>query len=415
MDTNPGSTEQRRVLVVEDDEYARDVLKGVVTRLGHTPIEAANVPKALSILKDEPINLMLLDIYLKGATGLDLLKTLQRRKQHVPTVVVSGHISDAVAHQLIEFGVQGLVSKPFSLHRVAAEIHKVIPPAGDLPGVPPLNNAQDQAANEPVEVPVDALSGPTGPAEDRDRRSGRRIRMKLPIRARAGGEKHFYMRLLDISHAGMQTHAKNLEILKMGSASEGFQFEIPVVARLARINSRHNVDEAGGYSIGWEFDRIIQLYADPSADGLDSPSPEAPGTFSELDLRVPEGECFEAVPDAAGKRRDLRINVNLPIRAKVGNGRNLEMRLADISSTGMQTVTPTLEILELKHVSATQQFVFEIPLRARLAWIHSRSDETFAMGWEFQGEEEGGGRHADAGRRASGGRPEVALREMSEN
>ncbi len=369
---------QYRVLVVEDDEDVRRVLNNVVKQLGHEPIEAHSVSKALKIIKGGKINLMLLDIYLRGATGLDLLKSLQRRKVVVPTVVVSGYISHTVADQLIQFGVQGLVTKPFRITRIASEIQRVIQPdegvsMGELavcPGfsAPGYQNSVPIQAGE-IEIETDTES---------ERRLGERIRMKLPVRAKTGDGNHLYMKLVDISSNGMRTHVKNLEIFNMGLVDQEIVFEIPVVARLTRINS--TTDDV--FAIGWEFDEIIQKYGEASGDG------PAPFTADSTPVYSEDDSCqMDAVEPEEGaeeeRRTGPRIGMKLPLRAKVGNGKRLNMELVDISTTGMQALSESLEIFELKRISAAQQFVFEIPLMARLAWIKSRTDDTFAIGWAF--------------------------------
>ena len=57
---------------------------------------------------------------------MDLLKLLRRRQWRVPTVVVSGFISDDIAKELVGLGVLGMVSKPFKMERIVEEIQQVM-------------------------------------------------------------------------------------------------------------------------------------------------------------------------------------------------------------------------------------------------------------------------------------------------
>ena len=97
-----------RVLIVDDDDEVRGIMSKLIRTLGYETVEAASITKALKALSSKTVDLMLLDIYLKGATGIDLIKSLHRRRASIPTLVVSGYISEKVARELVRYGVQGI-------------------------------------------------------------------------------------------------------------------------------------------------------------------------------------------------------------------------------------------------------------------------------------------------------------------
>ncbi|MCZ6632851.1 MAG: response regulator [bacterium] len=118
--------EAGRILVVEDEQVVREVLKSGIRRMGYTPLDAMNIKEAIDHIKTWRVDLMLLDLHLAGGDGMDLLKLLHRHKWTVPTVVVSAFISDEVAQELVGLGVVGMVSKPFKMERIAEEIQRVL-------------------------------------------------------------------------------------------------------------------------------------------------------------------------------------------------------------------------------------------------------------------------------------------------
>ena len=122
---------QGKILVVEDDKEVRDLMKELVARLGYAPLEAQNAKDALSHLEKERVDLMLLDLRMSGASGLDLLKVLNRREMQVPTIVVSAYVSPTTAKALLQLGVRGIVAKPFKVDRVLEEVEKVLHESGD--------------------------------------------------------------------------------------------------------------------------------------------------------------------------------------------------------------------------------------------------------------------------------------------
>ena len=121
-DTGP----QYRILVVDDDRDMRALLGKVVAELGCKPLEARSASKAVDLLEREQVDMMLLDIYMPGATGMDLLKALRKRRLMLPTVVVSGYVSSIVAKQLVELGVQDIVAKPFTVDRLFRQIRRAL-------------------------------------------------------------------------------------------------------------------------------------------------------------------------------------------------------------------------------------------------------------------------------------------------
>ena len=72
------------------------------------------------------VDLVLLDIHMQGASGLDLLKVMRRRHLTIPTIIISGFVTETIAAQLAQFGVAGIVAKPFTPSRIMEEIGKVL-------------------------------------------------------------------------------------------------------------------------------------------------------------------------------------------------------------------------------------------------------------------------------------------------
>ena len=128
-DTGP----QYRILVVDDDRDMRALLGKVVAELGCKPLEARSASRAVDLLEREQVDMMLLDIYMPGATGMDLLKALRKRRLMLPTVVVSGYVSSIVAKQLVELGVQDIVAKPFTVDRLFRQIRRALQMKVDRP------------------------------------------------------------------------------------------------------------------------------------------------------------------------------------------------------------------------------------------------------------------------------------------
>jgi len=108
-------TEQGRVLVVDDEEFIRDILARQLTLQGHKVAVAENGRQALEMMRAQPFDLVLLDIMMPGMTGYEVLEYLKAEPElrHIPVIVISalGQISNMVKG--IELGAEDYMIKPF--------------------------------------------------------------------------------------------------------------------------------------------------------------------------------------------------------------------------------------------------------------------------------------------------------------
>jgi len=145
--------EPPRILVVEDEEVIRDLLRKVGEGLGCEVVEAERGRDALDLMEKAPIHLMLLDLHLPGGDGLELLKVLRRRGMRVPTIIVTAFISTRVAQEAKQLGVNSVVAKPFRMDRIAGEIQRVLG-GGGLDGAPSVM-VVDDGAHQPEQVDLE--------------------------------------------------------------------------------------------------------------------------------------------------------------------------------------------------------------------------------------------------------------------
>ena len=68
-----------RILIIEDEDPIRELIKLHLTMAGYEVLEAATGSKGLELIKNEEIDLILLDIMLPGIDGLSLLPEITKR------------------------------------------------------------------------------------------------------------------------------------------------------------------------------------------------------------------------------------------------------------------------------------------------------------------------------------------------
>lgn len=75
------------ILVVDDDPADREIFRRILGREGHAVVEASFGDKALEILKNSRVDLMILDLNLRGMSALEVLEAL--RSMPTPKIIVA--------------------------------------------------------------------------------------------------------------------------------------------------------------------------------------------------------------------------------------------------------------------------------------------------------------------------------------
>src|SRR5437899_3952713 len=128
-----------RVLVVEDDEGIRDMLKYNLTAAGFTVQEASDGASGLRTARTARPDLVLLDLMLPRMSCFDFCRAL-RNSSRVPIIIITAKDSEVDKIVGLELGADDYITKPFSIREVLARVHAV------------LRRAQPEA-NEPKSIP----------------------------------------------------------------------------------------------------------------------------------------------------------------------------------------------------------------------------------------------------------------------
>ncbi|HEY5998943.1 MAG TPA: sigma-54 dependent transcriptional regulator [bacterium] len=105
------------ILVVDDERGILAALKGVLEDEGFRPVLVENGEAALQRLREQPIDLVLLDIWLPGRDGVAILREIVREWPEVPVVMMSGHGTIETAVRTTKLGAYDFIEKPLSLER----------------------------------------------------------------------------------------------------------------------------------------------------------------------------------------------------------------------------------------------------------------------------------------------------------
>ena len=119
----------KRILHIEDDRDTVLLVKTLLERHGYSVSNAFNGNECLNILKEERIDLVLLDIMLPDMSGWDILHRIRRDPRNRDTKVVFLSvipISEDRLRALKEDGVSDYIMKPFDNEDLIDRINKVL-------------------------------------------------------------------------------------------------------------------------------------------------------------------------------------------------------------------------------------------------------------------------------------------------
>jgi PAS domain S-box-containing protein len=121
-----GGTET--VLLVEDDDIARDFVLKVLRKLGYTVIHAANGEEAIRTMRDfsGPLHLLMTDVVMPGMNGRQLAETLLRMHPSTKVMFTSGYAADIIEDHGVGAKGAGFLGKPYSPGALAKKLRELL-------------------------------------------------------------------------------------------------------------------------------------------------------------------------------------------------------------------------------------------------------------------------------------------------
>ena len=121
---NPEKATGRKVLVVDDEPVVASSIRRSLTRRGCRVDEAFSGNDALNRILTEMYDLVLLDMRMPDANGLELLPTIKKHRPALPVVMVTGYASIDTAVEAIQRGASDYMAKPFTQDELRAVVNR---------------------------------------------------------------------------------------------------------------------------------------------------------------------------------------------------------------------------------------------------------------------------------------------------
>ena len=118
----------KRVLVVEDQEDNRRIMRDLLTSAGYEMLEAVSGEEGVTLAERERPDLILMDIQLPGLDGYEATRRIKGNAalRHIPIVAVTSYALSGDDAKAMEAGCDAYVTKPFSPRALLAKIREYL-------------------------------------------------------------------------------------------------------------------------------------------------------------------------------------------------------------------------------------------------------------------------------------------------
>jgi two-component system alkaline phosphatase synthesis response regulator PhoP len=196
-----------KVLVVDDDPAIRDLAATVLQREGYTVLTARDGEEALSRVRAEQPNLVLLDLMLPRIDGFEVCRAL-RSESDVPIMMLTARGDDVDKIVGLEIGADDYLTKPFNPREMVARVKAILRRSGRAKRVRPILSAGSLTVDRPR----------------REARAGDRV---LELRA-----KEFDLLVAFVEHAGLVLSREQI-------LEEVWGYDVPGETRTVDVHVNH--------------------------------------------------------------------------------------------------------------------------------------------------------------------------------
>lgn len=121
-----GLDPQKTILIVEDEEQSRELLRSVLTHAGYDCATAKDAAEARVALKEKAFAIVLTDMMMPGESGLDLIRHVAEEHPDTASVMVTGVDDPQLAESALEVGAYGYIMKPFETNEIVVTLSNAL-------------------------------------------------------------------------------------------------------------------------------------------------------------------------------------------------------------------------------------------------------------------------------------------------
>lgn len=100
-----------KVLLVDDQEDFRQLMKFWLESKGYSVLTASNGKSTIKLIKKEPPDILFLDLRMPLMDGAETLKRIRKSNKDLPVIVISAYVDDPGIKDMLSYGISGIFYK----------------------------------------------------------------------------------------------------------------------------------------------------------------------------------------------------------------------------------------------------------------------------------------------------------------
>src|SRR5512139_2888104 len=117
---------RKKILIVDDDDGVVGSVSGVLEDEGFQVVAARGGEEAIAVFQRESPDATLLDIWMPGMDGIEVLKWLKQMSPDCQVIMISGHATISTAMTAVKLGAFDFIEKPLSLDLMLATVRRAL-------------------------------------------------------------------------------------------------------------------------------------------------------------------------------------------------------------------------------------------------------------------------------------------------
>jgi len=116
----------KRILIVDDSAFTRGIHKQILESQGYETLEAASGDEALEKFKREKPDLVMMDLLMPDADGMDVVREILQIDPDAKTVICSTDKQKFRQEEAKEIGTMGFITKPINAEKMVETLKKIL-------------------------------------------------------------------------------------------------------------------------------------------------------------------------------------------------------------------------------------------------------------------------------------------------
>jgi CheY-like chemotaxis protein len=109
---------KKKILVVDDEDFQRDLLKKLLTKSGYTVSEAESPEVALALMKEEDFPVIITDLIMLDMDGVEFCQRIRERNYQSAIIALTGYADLYDLEKLKRVGFDNYLTKPIKLNKI---------------------------------------------------------------------------------------------------------------------------------------------------------------------------------------------------------------------------------------------------------------------------------------------------------